>query len=112
MGTVFQTNLFDYRLMSKNNKVKINDINYRRRGIPSQNIETKLVDYKLLNDQFLAEDNSGELCIRGFGIGRPMDKEVLENAIKEGERVGGDGWMSTGLIGSWNKDGCFYEKLY
>jgi hypothetical protein len=97
LGPVLSTNYYDYRIFS--NKRLIN------RGAAPLPLEIKLFKYKNLD----IGKRHGELCIRGFTIGRPVGEKELERAIASGERVGSEGWMPTGIIGKFGTDGCFYE---
>lgn len=97
IGSALNTNFFDYRVFT-NSKLK-------NCGTSSLSLEIKLFKYKDLN----IEKRQGELCVRGFIIGRPNDQQDLESAIQKGEKVGSEGWMPTGVIGKFGVDGCFYE---
>ncbi|CCH45044.1 putative secreted protein [Wickerhamomyces ciferrii] len=98
IGPILSTNFYDYRIFT-NPKLK-------NRGTSSLSLELKLFKYKDLD----IEKRNGELCIRGFIIGKPSDHEDLINAIQRGEEVGSEGWMPTGIIGKLGVDGCFYES--
>lgn len=117
LGPVLSTNIYDYRpceycyaendaICDSNRSPMIN------RGVASQVLEMKLIDYKVLGIDLKAEDNKGELCIRGFNIGNCIDSDTQEIRYKESERAGQKGWMPTGILGYFDDDGCFYEKLY
>lgn len=97
-GAVLATNYYDYRVFSNSN--------LKNCGTSSLSLEIKLFKYKDLN----IDKRHGELCIRGFIIGRPTDEKTLEEAIQKGEKVGSEGWMPTGIIGKFGVDGCFYEN--
>lgn len=97
-GAILATNYYDYREFS-NRKLK-------NCGTSSLSLEIKLFKHKDLN----IDKRHGELCIRGFIIGRPTDAKTLEEAIQKGEKVGSEGWMPTGIIGKFGVDGCFYEN--
>ncbi|CDR36766.1 CYFA0S01e04280g1_1 [Cyberlindnera fabianii] len=97
IGSVISTNYYDYRVFSNDKLVN--------RGACSQSLEIKLFRYRDLH----IEKRHGELCIRGFTIGKPVGTQQLERAIISGERVGSEGWMPTGVIGKFGVDGCFYE---
>ncbi|CAM9018103.1 unnamed protein product [Wickerhamomyces anomalus] len=97
IGSILNTNFYDYRVFT-NSKLK-------NCGTSSLSLEIKLYKYNGLN----IEKRHGELCIRGFIIGKPNDEKNLEEAIQKGERVGSEGWMPTGIIGKFGVDGCFYE---
>lgn len=125
VGAFFATNLYDYRVVDDEESlpsatttdavgVDANGtaLKYINRGIPSQTIEAKLVDYKLLNETYQADNNQGELCIRGFIIGKCVDTEVIKQMTQEATRVGGQGWMPCGVVGKLGDDGCFYEKVF
>ncbi|GMM33087.1 hypothetical protein DASC09_004120 [Saccharomycopsis crataegensis] len=117
IGPLFMTQLYDYRTVEDDAEQPEEDDIVKKdymvlRGVPSQTIEIKLADYHLLDEEYAAEDGNGELCIRGFIIGRSIDSEIVEQKIKDGQRVGGEGWMPTGLVGKIADDGCFYEKVY
>lgn len=99
IGPVLSTNYYDYRIFTNNSLTN--------RGTSPLSLETKLCQYKNLD----ISKRHGELCVRGFTIGKPFGKTELENAIKEGERVGSEGWMPTGIIGKIGIDGCFYEDV-
>lgn len=107
ISPVFASFLYDYRAFEN-----LDERHYAFRGVPSQAIECKLVDYEMLGEEYLAENKAGELCVRGFIIGKSLDDDVVEKMTKESQRLGGEGWMPTGLVGYWGEDGCFYEKLY
>jgi hypothetical protein len=96
-GPLTATNFYDYRIFTNRN--------LHNRGTASQSLEMKLFKTQGLD----IEKRKGELCIRGFVIGRPINPDQLERAIEEGERVGSEGWMPTGLKGTFGRDGCFYE---
>lgn len=110
VGPLLSTHMYDYRIIEADEddprELKV------LRGVPVQGVEAKLIDYKVLNDEFLAENDEGELCVRGFIIGKCTDKQTIEEKTKEGIKAGGEGWMPTGLIGKIGEDGCFYERVY
>lgn len=97
-GPLTSTNFYDYRVFSNN---------IVNRGTSSLSLEMKLFK----KDGLDIEKKKGELCIRGFIVGRPTDQKELENAINEGERVGSEGWMPTGITGTFGRDGCLYEII-
>jgi len=97
IGSILATNFYDYRIFT-NSRLK-------NCGTSSLSLEIKLFKCKDLD----IDKRHGELCVRGFIIGRPQDKNDLENAIQSGERVGSEGWMPTGIVGKLGVDGCFYE---
>lgn len=97
IGSVLSTNFFDYRIFG--NKRLMN------RGTSPLSLEAKLFRFK----DYDISKRHGELCIRGFTIGKPDGETELQKAIAAGERVGSEGWMPTGIIGKFGADGCFYE---
>lgn len=121
IGAIFKTNLFDYRLHKSDLKLlnspsssSSSTLFYRKLGIASNCIESKLKDCNLNGVELLAENKSGKLFIRGFNIGK-SDLNIntfkrTEAQGKSGEAAGEDeGWMPTEIYGKFGNDGCFYE---
>ncbi|KAH3676387.1 hypothetical protein WICMUC_002018 [Wickerhamomyces mucosus] len=97
LGSILNTNFYDYRIFSNDKLIN--------RGTASLALELKLFQHKELP----IEQRHGELCIRGFIIGKPVGENELQRVAKSGTKVGGEGWMPTGIIGKFGNDGCFYE---
>ncbi|XP_063969268.1 long-chain-fatty-acid--CoA ligase 5-like [Lytechinus pictus] len=68
-------------------------------GVPGGDMEIKLVDVPDLN--YHAKDDEGEIFVRGKNVftGYYKDPEKTKEALDE------DGWLHTGDIGRWNKNG-------
>ncbi|VDM41763.1 unnamed protein product [Toxocara canis] len=68
-------------------------------GIPSVCNAIKLIDVPELG--YFAKDNVGEICIRGYNIfkGYYKDEEKTRETLDE------DGWLHSGDIGRWTKNG-------
>lgn len=96
IGSILNTNFYDYRVF--NSKIV-------NRGTSSLSLEIKLFKFRELD----IDKKVGELCIRGFIIGKPLNEKDLNLAAIKGERVGSEGWVPTGIIGKFGNDGCFYE---
>ncbi|XP_045170274.2 uncharacterized protein LOC123532762 [Mercenaria mercenaria] len=71
-------------------------------GIPIPNTESKIVDIETGCD--LDVDQHGEIWVRGPQI----MKGYLNNTEATGETINEDGWMRTGDIGYFDKDGHYF----
>lgn len=105
LGAIASTNFYDYRVFPE-----FVEKTFTCYGPFSTSIEGKLVETDP-NPDLIAEKRQGMLVIRGFTIGKPVEKERLQKAIKIVENFnGGEGWMPIfGTFGVFGKDGCFYE---
>lgn len=89
LGPVLATDFYDYRVLP---------IHVRSYGALSQNLEFKLVN--------LNENNEGTIAVRGFSIGKLINKK---NGIVESTTVAGDdGFMPIPLPSKFGKDGLLY----
>ncbi|EDO16364.1 hypothetical protein Kpol_1051p12 [Vanderwaltozyma polyspora DSM 70294] len=104
MGPLSETHYFDYRVLppSVDTTVSMN-------GTLATTLEGKLVDTEE-NPDLDVKSRQGMICIRGFSIGRPVEQERLDKALKLCENYGGgEGWMPLiGVYGLWGNDGCLY----
>ena len=105
VGPIASTNYYDYRIFPPQV-----DATFACFGPISTSLEAKLVDTES-NPELSVDKRQGMLCVRGFTIGKPVEKERLEKALKLVEKFdGGEGWMPLlGVFGIWGQDGCFYE---
>lgn len=105
MGPIAHTNFFDYRVFPRSV-----DESFAFYGSICTSLEAKLVDTDE-NPDLTVQKRQGMLCIRGFTIGRPVESERLERALKVIEKFdGGEGWMPMlGVFCVWGNDGCLYE---
>ncbi|XP_062005444.1 4-coumarate--CoA ligase-like 6 [Rosa rugosa] len=76
--------------------------NYSSIGLLAPNMQAKVVDWKTGTP--LPPNNSGELWLRGPAI----MKEYLNNAKATMSTIDEDGWLHTGDIVFFNKDGYIY----
>lgn len=104
MGPLFQTSFYDYRVLPSSV-----DSDFLCCGAISTNLEGKLVKTDE-NPELDVTKRQGMLCVRGFTIGKPLDHDRLEAAMKLSAKFsGGEGWMPmVGIFGLWGKDGCLY----
>ncbi|CUS23703.1 LAQU0S11e02366g1_1 [Lachancea quebecensis] len=105
MGPIACTNFFDYRVLPESVDSRLSHY-----GPIGTSLEAKLVEDEH-KPELQSSRRQGMLCIRGFTIGKPVEPERLERAIKIVEKFdGGEGWMPMlGVYGLFGKDGCFYE---
>ncbi|XP_071505417.1 long-chain-fatty-acid--CoA ligase 5-like [Diadema antillarum] len=68
-------------------------------GIPGADMQIKLVDVPELN--YFSTEDVGEVCVKGSNVfdGYFKEPEKTKEAFDE------DGWLHTGDIGRWNKNG-------
>ncbi|OUM54523.1 hypothetical protein BVG19_g3928 [[Candida] boidinii] len=117
VGPIFKTNLFDYRLHKSDlNLLSSSDLFYRKLGVASNCIESKLKDSEINGVGLLAENKAGRLFIRGFNIGKSDLNINTFKKVESGEKGDGaedaaddEGWMPTEIFGKFGNDGCFYE---
>lgn len=105
VGPIASTNYYDYRIFPPQV-----DATFACFGPISTSLEAKLVDTES-NPELSVDKRQGMLCVRGFTIGKPVEKERLEKALELVKKFdGGEGWMPLlGVFGIWGQDGCFYE---
>ncbi|SCV71084.1 BQ2448_2672 [Microbotryum intermedium] len=70
-------------------------------GVPVPSVEIKLVDVEETGYSAMNDPPQGEICIRGPSI----TKGYYKNEEETKQTIDEDGWMHTGDIGQWNKDG-------
>lgn len=101
LGPISATNFFDYRILPKLVEDKVSFS-----GALSTSLEGKFIEI----EGFDIAQRQGMLCVRGFTIGKPLDKKRLEKAIKSSKSLArGEGWMPLmGVYGLWGHDGCLY----
>ncbi|VDK51081.1 unnamed protein product [Anisakis simplex] len=68
-------------------------------GVPSICCAIKLVDVPELG--YFASNNVGEICIRGYNV----FKGYYKDEEKTRETLDADGWLHSGDIGEWSKNG-------
>ncbi|CCF60113.1 hypothetical protein KAFR_0J00450 [Kazachstania africana CBS 2517] len=104
IGPLSQTNFFDYRVFPQSL-----DTNFVCTGALSTSLEGKIIATDS-NPNLDITKRQGMLCIRGFTIGKPIEKNRLENAATiSKELANGEGWMPlVGVFGLWGQDGCLY----
>ncbi|KAG1687955.1 putative 4-coumarate--CoA ligase 3 [Nymphon striatum] len=71
-------------------------------GVPIPGTEVKVLDIK--NDNILGIGQDGEICIRGPQV----MKGYLDNEQATKDTVDAEGWLHTGDIGHYDKDGMVY----
>ncbi|AAS50240.2 AAL126Cp [Eremothecium gossypii ATCC 10895] len=105
MGPIAQTNIYDYRIFPA-----LVDATFTCYGTLSTSLEGKLVD-SAANPDLSSAKRQGLLVVRGFTIGKPLEQERLDRAMKLVQNFhGGEGWTPlVGVFGIWGSDGCFYE---
>ncbi|AGO09864.1 AaceriAAL126Cp [[Ashbya] aceris (nom. inval.)] len=105
MGPIAQTNIYDYRVFPP-----LVDATFTCYGTLSTSLEGKLVD-SAANPDLCSSKRQGLLVVRGFTIGKPLEQERLDRAMKLVQQFhGGEGWTPlVGVFGIWGTDGCFYE---
>lgn len=105
IGPLYSTNFYDYRVFPDTV-----DSSLTFYGSISTSLEAKLVDTQE-NPDLKSCDRQGMQVIRGFTIGRPVEKERLKRALQLTENLNcNNGWMPlVGSFGMWGQDGCFYE---
>ncbi|GMR46363.1 hypothetical protein PMAYCL1PPCAC_16558 [Pristionchus mayeri] len=69
-------------------------------GMPIPCLAIKLVDVPELG--YFARNDAGEVCVRGYAVFRGYYK----NEEQTREVLDGEGWLHTGDIGRWTKQGC------
>ncbi|KAF8374412.1 hypothetical protein PRIPAC_80841 [Pristionchus pacificus] len=69
-------------------------------GMPCPCVAIKLVDVPELG--YFAKDDAGEVCVRGHTI----FKGYYKNEEQTREVLDSEGWLHTGDIGRWTKEGC------
>lgn len=104
MGPISQTNYYDYRVLPSSV-----DSCFTCCGPLATTLEGKLTQTDE-NPQLDISKRQGMLCIRGFTIGKPVESNRLQDAMKLSDKFGGgEGWMPmVGIFGLWGQDGCLY----
>ncbi|GMR45720.1 hypothetical protein PMAYCL1PPCAC_15915 [Pristionchus mayeri] len=69
-------------------------------GMPVPCLAIKLVDVPELG--YFADNDAGEVCVRGHAV----FKGYYKNEAQTREALDEDGWLHTGDIGRWTKQGC------
>lgn len=105
LGPLSYTNYYDYRVLPSTVDKVVTCY-----GSFTTSLEGKLVETEE-NPDLTAPNRQGMLVIRGFTIGKPVEKDRLAQALKLVDKFnGGEGWMPLlGVFGLFGNDGCFYE---
>ena len=69
-------------------------------GIPFPSLKVKLVD--VLEKEYYAKDNRGEICFKGPSVFKGYFKEPEKTAAT----IDSEGWLHSGDIGKWTDHGC------
>ncbi|XP_023708323.1 4-coumarate--CoA ligase 1 isoform X3 [Cryptotermes secundus] len=80
----------------------IGSTNYDSVGVPVPNTEMKIVDAETRTD--LPQGEMGEICLRGPQV----MKGYLNRPDATAEMIDRDGWLHTGDLGYYDKEGHFY----
>ncbi|CAF4501608.1 unnamed protein product [Rotaria sp. Silwood1] len=75
------------------------DIHSGETGIPTPVNHIKLID--MPEKDYYAKDRVGEICIRSQAV----FKGYLNDEVKTRETIDNEGWLHTGDIGQWTKNG-------
>lgn len=78
-------------------------MNYGPVGLPAPSVEIKLRDVESANYLATNDPPQGEVLIRGNSVTKGYYKRPDLNA--DPEIFAEDGWLRTGDVGQWNKDG-------